>query len=354
MSTPGGYGGGWNQDPNQHQRFDPLTGRPLPPEENPQSGETAVYPGGSPGYSGGTAVFPTGGQPLSNPDTGGYQGFGQYPQDQNQYPQTGGYQFPTGGFPQAPPPKPKRTGLIVGVIAAVLVVALGATLAIILLNRNSDEQAGGGGNPTSKPTTTTTTSGPTTTTSTTTTTTSPSGSPQYPGWQTVPVPDKHAAYDVPSDWQVEPSATGSVTIPESEATMDAVSTYKIGACPGSAGSFRAKVGFAPESTSTPSAAAKTVAKTWADALASAYKGKTAAPQTSTQRVNQGQTEATLAVVKITTQKDSCNPPAMIVAVVSFQSGSATESLVLFGDQDVSGAITSDVVAKVLTTARPAQ
>ena len=111
MSTPGGYGG-YGQDPNQ--QYDPLTGQPLQP------GPTAAYPG---------------------PGTGGYQGLGQYPQNQypptsqypqpdqyaqpEQYPQTGAYPsnfptggFPAGGFPQPPPPR-KRTGLIVGVIAAV-------------------------------------------------------------------------------------------------------------------------------------------------------------------------------------------------------------------------------------------
>jgi hypothetical protein len=329
MSTPGGYGG-YGQDPNQ--QYDPLTGQPLQP------GQTAAYPdpGGyqSPGQ---TAAYPTG------PDTGGYQGLGQYPQT-NAFPNN----FPTGGFQQQPPPPRKRTGLIAGVIAAVVVVAVGVTLTVVLLNKNGDDQAGG--NP---PTTTTT--GPPTTTTTRPVTTTPSGSgPVYPGWQTVSVPNEHVQYDVPPDWKPETGSNATVAIPNSQAIMEGVSTFKLGACPGHDGSFRAKVGVGPESSTPPEQAAKTVAQTWADALATGYGGKSATPKTSPQRVNNGKTAATLAVVKITTKKDTCNPPAMIVAVVSFQSGSNTESLILFGDQDVPDAITTEVAAQVLVTARPTQ
>ena len=312
MSTPGGYGG-YGQDPSQ--QYDPLTGQPMQP------GQTAAYPG---------------------PDTGGYQGLGQYPP-------TAAYNFPTGGFPQPPPPK-KRTGVIIGAIAAVLVIAVGATLLIVLLNNKDDTQAGGGGTPP------TTTSGapPTTTTSTTTSpvTTSADSGPAYPGWQTVSVPNEHVQYDVPPDWQRESDSNYTVTLPNSQAIMEGVSTYKTGACPGHDGSFRAKVGVGPESGDEPAQAAKKMATTWADGLAANYGGQSAVPTTSEQRVNQGKTQATLAVVQISTKKDSCNPPAMLVAVVSFKSGSGTESVILFGDQDVPGAITTDIVAKVLTTARP--
>jgi hypothetical protein len=330
MSTPGGYGG-YGQDPNQ--QYDPLTGQPV------QSGQTAAYPGpDTGGYQnpGQTAAYPTG------PDTGGYQGLGQYPPT-NAYPNN----FPTGGFQQQPPPR-KRTGLIAGVIAAVVVVAVGVTLTVVLLNKKGDDQAGGNPPPT-------TSSAPPKTTTTGPVSTTPSGGgggPVYPGWQTVSAPDMHVQYDVPPDWKIESGADTTVNIPNSQAIMGNVSTFKLGACPGHDGSFRAKVGVGPESGDAPDKAAKTVATTWADALANAYGGKSAAPKTSPQKVNNGKTDATLAVVRITTKKDTCNPPAMLVAVVSFQSGSETESLVLFGDQDVPDAITTDVAAQVLVTARP--
>ena len=153
----------------------------------------------------------------------------------------------------------------------------------MLLNKKSDDQAGGGGNPT-------TTTSATSTTSTTTSTTpsgSGSGDPVYPGWQTVSVPTEGLAYDVPADWRVEPADTGSVSIDNSDATIEGVATYKVGACPGSASSFRAKVGAAPQSTEPPAQRAKEVAQTWADALAKAYKGKSATPQTTTEKVDRG-------------------------------------------------------------------
>lgn len=344
MSTPGGYGG-YGQDPNQ--QYDPLTGQPVP-----QPGQTAAYPSPDTGgfqNPGQTAAYPTG------PDTGGYQGLGQYPQSgqfppSGQLPPTSAFpnNFPTGGFQQqTPPPKPKRTGLIVGIIAAVVVVAVGATLAVVLLNKKGDDQAGGGGNPT-----TSKSAPPSTTTTRPTTTTPSSGTPQVPGWQTVTVPNEHVQYDVPPDWKIESGANTTVALPNSPAVMEGVATFKTGACPGHDGSFRAKIGVGPESATAPEQQAKSLAKTWADGLAANYGGKTAAPQATPQKVNNGKTDATLAVVRITTKKDTCNPPAMLVAVVSFQSGSSTESVVLFGDQDVPDAITSDVAAQVLVTARP--
>ncbi|TDP97315.1 hypothetical protein [Labedaea rhizosphaerae] len=344
MSTPGGYGG-YGQDPNQ--QYDPLTGQPLP-----HPGHPAPDSGGFPNPAQ-TAAYPTG------PDTGGYQGLGQYPQGQypqGQYPQTSAFpnNFPTGGFQQLPPPKPKRTGLIVGIIAAVVVVAVGATLAVVLLNKKGDDQAGGG-NPT---TTTTTTSAPHTSASSGTLTAPPSSggsnTPQVPGWQTVSVPNEHVQFDVPPDWKIESGSNTTVTIPNSRAVMEGVATFKTGACPGSPTSFRAKIGVGPESSDDPAKAAKAVATTWANGLAAAYGGKTAVPTSSPQKVNNARTDATLAVVRITTKKDSCNPPAMLVAVVSFKSGSGTESVILFGDQEVPDAITTDLAAQVLVTARPTQ
>jgi hypothetical protein len=64
---------------------------------------------------------------------GGQAGAAQYGQDQYGQGQYGAQQY-------APPPKQRNTGLIVGIICAVVIVACGATIAIVVAGR------GGGGN----------------------------------------------------------------------------------------------------------------------------------------------------------------------------------------------------------------
>lgn len=99
---------------------------PVNPNQQPMPG-SGQYPAGQ--QLGGTY-----GQQL--PGAGGYgqtQGFGQQPQ-QGYYPQG---QFP--GTPYGGAPEKKKTGLIIGIIAAVLVVAIIAGVAIWALNKDDSD-----------------------------------------------------------------------------------------------------------------------------------------------------------------------------------------------------------------------
>ena len=107
---------------------------PFNPNQQPMPG-SGQYPAGQQ-FGAGYGQQP--GQQM--PGAGGYgqtQGFGQQPQ-QGYYPQG---QFP--GTPYGGAPEKKKTGLIIGIIAAVLVVAIIAGVAIWALNKDdSDSDAG--------------------------------------------------------------------------------------------------------------------------------------------------------------------------------------------------------------------
>ncbi len=99
---------------------------PFNPNQQPMPG-SGQYPAGQ--QLGGAY-----GQQM--PGAGGYgqtQGFGQQPQ-QGYYPQG---QFP--GTPYGGAPEKKKTGLIIGIIAAVLVVAIIAGVAIWALNKDDSD-----------------------------------------------------------------------------------------------------------------------------------------------------------------------------------------------------------------------
>lgn len=107
---------------------------PFNPNQQPMPG-SGQYPAGQQ-FGAGYGQQP--GQQM--PGAGGYgqtQGFGQQPQ-QGYYPQG---QFP--GTPYGGAPEKKKTGLIIGIIAAVLVVAIIAGVAIWALNKDdSDSNTG--------------------------------------------------------------------------------------------------------------------------------------------------------------------------------------------------------------------
>lgn len=103
---------------------------PFNPNQQPMSGN-GQYPTGQQ-FGGGYSQQPS----QQMPGVGGYgqpQGFGQQPQ-QGYYPQ-GQFQ----GAPYGGAPEKKKTGLIVGIIAAVLVVALITGIVIWALNKDDSD-----------------------------------------------------------------------------------------------------------------------------------------------------------------------------------------------------------------------
>lgn len=138
MTYPG-QGGQWPpNDPYGQQGGQPPQGYPQQP--------------GHPGYP------QTGGQPAQGypqqgyPQTGPQQGHPQAGPQQQGYPQTGPQGFPHQAGPQQPygqhpqyggaygypePPKKKRNGLIIGVVAAVVAVSAGVGATVWLVNRDS-------------------------------------------------------------------------------------------------------------------------------------------------------------------------------------------------------------------------
>lgn len=129
---PGGQGPQQQPDGTNPQAPPPGTGPPQPagPPANqyPPSGYPSSEPPQPGGYPPGGPLQPGGYPPSGPPQSGGYPPSGPPP--------TGGYTYQWA--PQGPPPKPHRTGLIVGIIAIAAVLVLGG-LALIALNLTRDQ-----------------------------------------------------------------------------------------------------------------------------------------------------------------------------------------------------------------------
>lgn len=125
-------------DPNQPVGFPPAQPAPPPygvqPPYQPPAPPLAAPPPGVPP----TGVFPAG-SPYSGQVSPGMP----YEQPAYGQPAFGQPGFPGGFGPVAPPPPPKRrVGLVIGVVAAVLVVAVGTTVAIVFAMSGGDNKAG--------------------------------------------------------------------------------------------------------------------------------------------------------------------------------------------------------------------
>lgn len=201
----------------------PQTGS-APYQSGPQTGATPYQSGpqtGTTPYQSGphadTAQFQPGGQTWSGPYPSGPQGAPGYQSGQTYEPtqQFGYAQQPYGGQPgygqpaqpygQPPNGKRGKVWLFAGIGALVLAI-VGAIATVVLVNRDSSDAASPGTTPSMVSALTTGNSAPSSTRpSTKPTTTGKPTTPAavIPGYQVVVLSENGAAYDVPSDWQVD-------------------------------------------------------------------------------------------------------------------------------------------------------
>jgi hypothetical protein len=119
----------WRPNPDPAGSFPPETAAPTASYGHPIASSQPIYaepvggvPGytqtapGLPGYGQPASVPPAYGQPAYGDPLAGRPGYGQYP--------------PYGATPWAPPPRKRRTGVIVLVVATVLVVLCGGLVAV--------------------------------------------------------------------------------------------------------------------------------------------------------------------------------------------------------------------------------
>jgi hypothetical protein len=142
MTYPGS-GGGWSPHQGDEQQPGGWPPNGQPPPAYPPTGPQPVgpYPGDAPPYG----QQPPGTQQFGQPQYG-QQPYGQQPPYGQ--PPYGQQQFgPANYWQPAPPPKRKRTGLLVGVIVAVVVLAAGGVGTWLALNRTAAAGSTGSATP---------------------------------------------------------------------------------------------------------------------------------------------------------------------------------------------------------------
>lgn len=128
-------------------------------------------------------------------------------------------------FPQPQQPtRRKKRGWLIFALSLGAVVLIGAMAAVLVFGLRSQEAESQPPGPAPLPTT--------------------SAEPVVAGWHVVAVPKRHAVYDVPQDWEVDPNPENvhAVGPPEDAVTLTGVSHRQLGFCPGDDNSFRAMAG----------------------------------------------------------------------------------------------------------------
>lgn len=128
-------------------------------------------------------------------------------------------------FPQPQQPtRRKKRGWLIFALSLGAVVLIGAMAAVLVFGLRSQEAESQPPGPAPLSTT--------------------SAKPVVAGWHVVAVPKRHAVYDVPQDWEVDPNPENvhAVGPPEDAVTLTGVSHRQLGFCPGDDNSFRAMAG----------------------------------------------------------------------------------------------------------------
>jgi hypothetical protein len=182
--------------------------------------------------------------------------------------------------------------------------------------------------------------------------------PLTPGWHGVLSPLEKIAYDVPPDWKVElPGTITGFEGPDGkpDVTMHGVSTYKPGACPDVRNSYRGRVGLASSPRISPERAATDGAKAWAEAAGSDQSGATPPVTVSPPRLVQIAAGVPATLVAATTRPldpGDCPAPSFGITAVSFENGDRTVLFVLVSDLEVADSPPPADLDKIVKSLRP--
>lgn len=279
---------------------------------------------------------------VSDPGHGGfdpnsYGGFGVYPQ---------------GGGPADPPPRKKnRLGLIIGALAAVVIVS--GVVAIYFLLVPGSPQASG---PTPAPPVTTTQSSAPTTVEVTPV----SVAPKIPGWQAVASRKGVLAYDVPPSWKVDrPGGLigfGTSGSPDKVTMLDDA-VFRPGFCQGRAGSTRAGAGLTSVGESDAGkAAAELARKTAIGAYTTADGTPPGIQATPPQPVTIGAQHGFQVTANLTVRPQGpCDSPRAVIVVTALPgSGGGTIALITWADQGTPDQADPADLHRISDSLRPAR
>ncbi|GAB2668159.1 hypothetical protein GCM10027271_29890 [Saccharopolyspora gloriosae] len=283
-----------------------------------------------------------------------YQGFGTFQQPQQgqqppqgqqpQHPQQG--QWAQQGFGPPPPPKRNRGPLIAAVAAgAVVVVAL--VTAVVVVSSRSEERAG----PEPVPAPTSAPAPPTSQPTSAATAAPPEA--VVPGWQAVPVPNRHAVYDAPLEWALEtPDNVVGFGEPDDAVTMTGVAVYQEDFCAEVRGSYRAIAGATARRGPDDAAVATETARKFAEL---AYGPDARIELSPAQPVQlAGGIPASKVVATVFPAPGPCGSPSVLINTLATNGDGESSVVHIAGaDQGVPGAITPDVLDRLTASLRPA-
>ena len=253
---------------------------------------------------------------------------------QRQYRGFDAFQQPQQGFE---PPRRKKRGWLIFALSLGAVVLIGAMAAVLVFGLRSQQAGSQPPGPAPVPPS--------------------SAEPLVPGWHVVGVPKRHAAYDVPPDWEVDPNSENvhAVGPPEDAVTLTGVSHQQLGFCPGDDNSFRAMAGasarLGPDNTAV---AGEAIGRF----IGHAFTRDGVAPLVEQSPPEQLRLSGGLPATRINARVTLPAPAgcdARSVAVTTVATNSDGKSSVVFlaaADQDVPGAVTPETLNAIGGSLRP--
>ncbi|WP_243793296.1 hypothetical protein [Saccharopolyspora gloriosae] len=274
-----------------------------------------------------------------------YQGFGTFQQPQQ--PQQQQPQWSQQGFAPTPRPARKRGPLIAAISAgAVVVVALVTTVAVA--SSGGEEQAGDDRLPAP-----TADAPPPVTSEATSAASAPPPVAVVPGWQAVPVPNRHAVYDAPLEWRLEaPDNVVGFGPQEDPVTMTGVSIYQEDFCAEVHGSYRAIAGATARRGPDDAAVATDTARKFAELAYGRDAGIELSPPQPVQLA--GGIAASKVVATVVPAPGPCGSPSVLINTLATNNDGESSVVHIAGaDQSVPGAIAPDVLDRLTASLRPA-
>jgi len=293
------------------------------------------------------------GQATPYGPSGGYDVHGQYGQG---YPaaQYGQYGHP-GGPGGHGPRQGGRTGLLVGLGIAGLVLVIGVVAGVLYVRDGTTDPAAN--TTTSAAPATTPSAGPSTSTEPPVTSTRANApAPVVPGWQVAVSSKRNLAYDVPPGWEIvgEERIIGFEDGNGQPAVgMSGAATYKDGYCPEADSSWRGGTGFSGYRDTDLALVATDAAGKWGRFGYIGPNGEepTVEVGTASELTVNGITGAYARSAVRVTGPSECSPPSAVVHAFALPADEGSYVFIVVSDQEVPDALAEDQIRQIIGTVR---
>lgn len=275
-----------------------------------------------------------------------YQGFGTFQQPpQPPQPQQG--QWAQQGFGPPPPPPKRNRGPLIAAVAAGAVVVVALVTAVAVVSSRGEERAA------TDPLPAPTSDSSPPPTSERTSAAAPPPEAVVPGWQAVPVPNRHAVYDAPLEWELEtPDNVVGFGAPDDAVTMTGVAVYQEDFCAEVRGSYRAIAGATARRGPDDAAVATDTARKFAELAYGPDARIEISPAQPVQLA--GGIPASKVVTTVFPAPGPCGSPSVLINTLATNGDGESSVVHIAGaDQGVPGAISPEALDRLTTSLRPA-